>query len=782
MNVKLRFKLLISLMVVFILSVSWSQGNIVQAAPASVSRIIVTVDREELSFDVPPAIIEGRTMVPLRAIFEALEAQVEWNGTTKTVTGARGNTNIKLVVGSKLAAINGKEVQLDVPATIISSRTLVPVRFISESLGAKVSWDAKLRKVTILTQDVIDIPDNNFEKIIRKNIKKYSGDIFSSDLKQIEALEARKADITDLEGIQYMKNVRAIYMEENNISDISLLSGLNKLEVISLSENRISDISPLAGLANLRIVYLHTNLIRDLTPLKSLTNLKELYLGGNYIKEIGALSSLIKLESLYIGDNQILDMSVLKNLSNLKQLDIFANSTLDITPLKSLKRLEEVYVDHYNEESALDDKLYNKYNDMMSKTKDIVAKVIKPGMSDLEKELALHDYLVFNTVYDYENYMSDTVSDEAHQPYGVLVNKVAVCDGFARTMQILLDMVGIESEFVHGSSEGDRGWNGHAWNIVKIDGKYYHLDVTYNNIDKDNAEIENDSITHTYFNISDRQMSVDHKWDKNAYPSCDIDSDFYSRISELRKDRIIDGDTAYYLDRTGSIVKINLVDFTTSKLSTKKAKKIVLSDGYIYYIVSDKSENGIYKLRTDRTGETKVYEGDANLIAENDGNIYYIDEDGIINSLNKSGTGTQELNNNSVASAMYFTEDYIIYKAYKWNRGGQLYRITKDTLETDKIVSDTPVGFSFSSDSGFLTYYYAHLERVIDDWIYYVNESKGNSLYKVKVDGTSRTSLNSSDSTIIDIIGEWVYYHNNSDNSKVYRVKTDGSEDSKVQE
>jgi hypothetical protein len=188
MNVKLKFKLLIFLTIFFILSVGWSEENLVQAAPASGSGISVIVDWEELSFDVPPTIIEGRTMVPLRAIFEALEAQVEWNGTTKTVTGSRGNTSIKLVVGSKLAEVNGKEVQLDVPAAIISNRTLVPARFISESLGARVSWDAKLRKVTILTQDVVDIPDDNFEKIIRKNIKKSSGDIYSSDLKQIEAL------------------------------------------------------------------------------------------------------------------------------------------------------------------------------------------------------------------------------------------------------------------------------------------------------------------------------------------------------------------------------------------------------------------------------------------------------------------------------------------------------------------------------------------------------------------------------------------------------------------
>lgn len=311
-----------------------------------------------------------------------------------------------------------------------------------------------------------------------------------------------------------MKNAKSIYMEGNNIGDISFLSGLHELETISLNENKIADISPLAKLTNLKIVYLHTNFIRDLTPIRSLINLEELYLGGNDIKDIEPLSSLSKLKYLYLGDNQISDLSTLKNLSNLKYLDIYENSTLDISALKSLKKLEEVYIEHYEEESELNDKLFEKYNDMMVKAKDIVAKVVKPGMSDLEKELALHDYLVFNTVYDYENYLADTVPDESHEPYGVLVKKVAVCDGFARTMQILLNMVGIENEFVHGDSDGEKGWIGHAWNIVKIDGEYFHLDVTFDNIDKDNTKIENDSITHTYFNISDKQIAIDHRWEK----------------------------------------------------------------------------------------------------------------------------------------------------------------------------------------------------------------------------------------------------------------------------
>ena len=782
---KFNCKLVISLMLFFTLSGFLCSKNLVtvKAAPAAENHISVVVDWEEVQFDVSPTIIEGRTMVPLRAIFEALEARVDWNPDTKTVTGIRDNITIKLVAGSKLAEVNGKQVLLDVPATIISGRTLVPARFISEGFGAKVSWDAKNREVTILTQDVIKIPDVNFEKAIRQNINKYSGDILSSDLKKILLFDAREKDISDIEGIQYMKNARTLYLEGNSITDISLLSNLNKLERISLSKNRISDISPLAQLTNLKVIYIHTNLIRDITPLKSLINLQELYIGGNSIKNIDVLSSLNKLEKLYLGDNQIADMKPLASLKMLTEIDIYANSTLDMTPLKELKNLKEVYVEYYYEQTMLNEEFYEKYDIMQKKARDIIDRVIKPGMTDLEKELALHDYLVFNTTYDYENYLSDSVPEESHQPYGVLINKVAVCDGFARTMQILLNMVGIENEFIYGDADGEKGWIGHAWNIVKVDGEYYHLDVTFDNIDRDGRDIKKDSITHTYFNVSDRQISIDHRWERDLYPHCNTDSDYFTRVSKMNGNKIINQDTAYYLDGENKIVKLNLVDYTSSRLSLNRAEKVVLCEDYIYYINMSYTRSGsLYRVKTDGSNEELVYNGEVKFLEEDEGNIYFIDGDDRINIISKSETGIRKISNGSIATVLYFTEDFIIYKAYKWDIGGHFYRISKDTGETERINSDMPSGFSYSKYSGYLTYYNTPLERVMDDWIYYANTGEGNSLFKVKVDGTERSRLNHSDSTIIDIIGQWLYYHNESDGSKVYRVKTDGSENIRVQE
>lgn len=102
--------------------------------------IKVTVDGKAISLDVAPVIESGRTLAPIRAIAEALGAEVQYNETTKTVTVTSVGTNIKLAIGSTSATVNNATKTLDVAAKIIDGRTLLPVRFISEALGAKVDY------------------------------------------------------------------------------------------------------------------------------------------------------------------------------------------------------------------------------------------------------------------------------------------------------------------------------------------------------------------------------------------------------------------------------------------------------------------------------------------------------------------------------------------------------------------------------------------------------------------------------------------------------------------
>ncbi len=120
-----------------------------------------TVDCE--SYGSPATIVEGRTLVPLRAIFEALGASVEWDQATRTVSSTLGEDSISLAVGSTKLIKNGEDVTLDVPAQIINDRTMVPARAIAEAYGVGVEWDAATRTV-ILTQVVAeeDVVEDTF--------------------------------------------------------------------------------------------------------------------------------------------------------------------------------------------------------------------------------------------------------------------------------------------------------------------------------------------------------------------------------------------------------------------------------------------------------------------------------------------------------------------------------------------------------------------------------------------------------------------------------------------
>lgn len=138
-----------------------------KAAPGSrtVSKPIeIYMDGKKLNADVSPVILDGRALVPLRVISENLGASVNWNNTAKTVDITTFSGKILLKINDKTAIINGQKVALEVPATIIKGRTMVPLRFIGESLGATVSWD-NTRRVVSIARSEPQITDFSYETI-----------------------------------------------------------------------------------------------------------------------------------------------------------------------------------------------------------------------------------------------------------------------------------------------------------------------------------------------------------------------------------------------------------------------------------------------------------------------------------------------------------------------------------------------------------------------------------------------------------------------------------------
>lgn len=107
------------------------------------------VDTNKIVTDTPPAIVDGRTLVPVRAIFEAIGATVEWDNATRTATGAKDSTIVSIQIDNTTAYVNGEARVLDVPAQLINNRTMVPARFISEAFGCDVTWYQKTQTVGV---------------------------------------------------------------------------------------------------------------------------------------------------------------------------------------------------------------------------------------------------------------------------------------------------------------------------------------------------------------------------------------------------------------------------------------------------------------------------------------------------------------------------------------------------------------------------------------------------------------------------------------------------------
>ncbi|MBQ9096894.1 MAG: copper amine oxidase N-terminal domain-containing protein [Clostridia bacterium] len=139
-------KRFLSVLMVVILSVS------VFIVPVSANNeLSVVLNGEPLEFDVQPQIINGRTMVPMRKIFEELGATVDWDGSIQKITAKKQDITVVMQINSNILSVNGNNVTLDVPPQLVNGRTLVPVRAVAESFDIHVLWDEVYNNVVLST-------------------------------------------------------------------------------------------------------------------------------------------------------------------------------------------------------------------------------------------------------------------------------------------------------------------------------------------------------------------------------------------------------------------------------------------------------------------------------------------------------------------------------------------------------------------------------------------------------------------------------------------------------
>jgi len=150
---KRKNRRIISAVLVIVMFVTLVAANMLMVNARALGEIRVRLDGRYLVFDVPPMIVNGRTLVPFRVIFEELGWEVNWNDETRTASGTRQGLTIELPMTSKMARINGLPVGLDAPAMTWDGRTLVPLRFVAEAGGAEVEWNG-VERVVIITRVV----------------------------------------------------------------------------------------------------------------------------------------------------------------------------------------------------------------------------------------------------------------------------------------------------------------------------------------------------------------------------------------------------------------------------------------------------------------------------------------------------------------------------------------------------------------------------------------------------------------------------------------------------
>ena len=135
----------------------------------------------------------------------------------------------------------------------------------------------------------------------------------------------------------------------------------------------------------------------------------------------------------------------------------------------------------------------------------ILGSILSPGMDDHQVVKAVHDYIVATVAYDtaYREYTA----------YGALSKGRAVCQGFALLTYKMLTGAGLEARIITGTAGGEN----HAWNLVQLEGRWYHLDCTWN------SPLPNvpGRVQYGFYNRSDAQMSATHRWDRGAYPVAD---------------------------------------------------------------------------------------------------------------------------------------------------------------------------------------------------------------------------------------------------------------------
>ncbi len=393
-------------------------------------------------------------------------------------TYTRNKNTLTLYAGKKEYAVNGIKKQMDSATIVKSGMIYVEPRYIAEAFGLKALWNP--------TDKIISIRKANMPKrvALASNSWGFEVDNDYCSLGKSPAMLPALIKNTLIIPIRPLADIFNGTYSFDSKSNTAIL----KIDGTSFEFKLLSDNVKINGVSRKMDTEarLDQGIVR--VPAKVLLNNLKSY----DVKFYGNMQMLIRLK----GKTDFYD----------ENGDIISS---DKTTLK--------YYNEFNNEKLP--------KDVDDTANQIAAKLLKPGMSDYDKVLAVNRYIIENTTY--------VRSSEGL--YDVLLKGKGICQGYACATANLLNKMGVEAKFVVGFAGvdgfkdideyelGNYKENRHAWNIVKVDGKYYHLDVTWNDATINDEETNRNM--YDYLLLSDKQMQTDHIWRKTFYPPCSTNYD-----------------------------------------------------------------------------------------------------------------------------------------------------------------------------------------------------------------------------------------------------------------
>lgn len=216
----------------------------------------------------------------------------------------------------------------------------------NKNIGQPVTLNFSIESDTKNT--IVLFKDKNLEQLVRENINKPSGDIYSYDVEKIKELDCTNKGIEDISGLEYLKNLEKLNLTYNKISDITPLSKLTNIKELTLRNDNIGDLEALSNLINLEKLDIGNyresafwNTYSDISSLYKLSKLKELNLTYTDVDDIDVVKNFKDLNTFIyrIFNSRVTDISALKDLIELKYLDLEYVNVSNIDQLSGLKNL-----------------------------------------------------------------------------------------------------------------------------------------------------------------------------------------------------------------------------------------------------------------------------------------------------------------------------------------------------------------------------------------------------------------------------------------------------------